>query len=154
MEEPILDKFGFLAVDDNSYYAQSIKLSLEQSLGVEVKCIQNGRYSHSTVLEVERIYSEGKYPVIVLDEQLGEHTSGTDIMKYLVERYEQGGILLASDTLYRMTQLWKWESIMQEKKESKWLVGNYNGVGQIGEMCTEFMNNLHNREQSIELRNR
>ncbi len=150
--------FNFLIVDDDERkidLASMLLTSCELSSHVITgNNIQNKL--HSAVFQ---IHKEGRFPIILLDENLGKfEPSGTDIAISLTRSFRDvGGILLPfSSNCKEQCDNW-WYEI---KDKGSWVLSDqgmplteYIYDGEIDALCTDFLEGFNKREDQSEIKN-
>lgn len=144
-ESSVIDNFEFVVVEQDEYILRSMELKLKES-GIKPFCISYVNFKQVSDL-VKEIHSNGKYPYIFLGEVVDYSSSTTDtrIVQELSSSYQKGGILIPF-SLDSDLQRYEWFHFV---KDSKWVVPEEdNGIIELE--CQDFLDNLHNGEQSVE----
>jgi hypothetical protein len=143
LDKSLKDSFVLVIVDDEPNTKRQIIKELRHSFKQKGILIKKEPFGETLCEVLEDIYDDNKHPIILFDENLlydGEDSAeyGTDIFYNLLERFEEGGIVVPnSDKGYR--QYYEMDLLLLFYPETKWqLVRNYSSKD-IVEKSYEFL---------------
>lgn len=147
-ESSVIDNFVFIIVEEDEFKLQSMTIKLKEKEILPIG-ISYGNLKQKVSEVVKDVHLKGKYPIIFLGEN-GDYfsdTSDTRIVQELVNIHPKGGLLIPF-CLDCDKQKYEW-SYFLPPKDCSWVVPKEPNIN-IETECQEFLNNLHNDEQSVE----
>lgn len=144
-ENTVIDNFVFVIVEQEEYILRSMELNLNRR-GITPLCISYVNIKQVSDV-VKDIHSSGKYPYIYLGEVVDYSlkTDDTRIVQELADSHQKGGVLIPL-SLDSDLQRYYWFHFVNE---SNWVVPEEDNAN-IEQECQNFIDNLHNDEQSVE----